>query len=108
MPQLFDSLYEAAHKHFDLPIERLVALLRVALTSFCLIALATAPERQLLHPQIFELILAAYILFGLAVVVLAIAGTFRTGWQLPVHLIDIAVISILMYFLQLLSTTFVI
>jgi signal transduction histidine kinase len=108
MEQLFTALYAAGHKSFDLPTERLVALLRVALASFCLVTIATAPD---LKPQIarpFELILATYALFGLGVALLPTIGRYRTGWQLPVHLIDVGIISILIYFVQALSTTFLI
>jgi signal transduction histidine kinase len=106
MLQMFDALYAAGHKPFDLAIERLIALLRVALTLFCLIAFATAPWPQLRDRTIFELLLAAYAVFGLSVALLPTIGRLRTGWQLPVHLIDIGVISTLMYFLQNLSSTF--
>ena len=54
----------------------------------------------------FELILAAYALFGLGVALLPTIGRLRTGWQLPAHLIDIGVISVLMFFLQRLSVFF--
>ena len=106
MPRLFDALYAAGHKPFDLTIERLVALLRVALAAFCLIEFATIPGLQPRDTLLFELILTAYALFGLSVALLPIIGRFRTGWQLPVHIIDIGVVSILMYFLETLSPTF--
>lgn len=105
MPQLLDSLYAAGHKPFDLQIERLVALLRVVMTAFCMTAFA-AVTANVPNPPKFDLILWGYILFGVAVALLPTVGKFRTGWQLPVHLVDIAVISILMYFIQSLSTTF--
>ena len=103
---LFKALYAAGHKSFDLPIERLIALLRVALTSFCLTALITASGPQSKYTAPFELILAVYALFGLSVTLLPTIGRLRTGWQLPAHLIDIGVISILMFFLQRLSVFF--
>ena len=103
---LFKSLYAAGHRSFDLPIERLMALLRVALTLFCLTALITASEPQSKYTAQFELILAVYALFGLGVALLPTIGRLRTGWQLPAHLIDIGVISILMFFLQRLSAFF--
>jgi len=106
MPQLLDALYVAGHKPFDLQIERLVALLRVTLTLFCLGAFATIPGRQQPDLPIFELILAAYTIFGLVVALLPFVGRFRTGWQLPVHVIDIGVISVVMYFLKDFSNTF--
>ena len=106
MEQFFAALYAAGHKSFDLPTERLVALLRFALASLCAVALATAPglRPQVAHP--FELITAAYAFFGLGVALIPTVGGHRTGWQLPVHLIDIGIISILTYFIQTLSTTF--
>ncbi len=106
MQQMFDALYAAGHKPFDLAVERLIAFLRVSLTLFSLIAFATSPWPQLLGRENFELILAAYAVFGLGVALLPTLGGLRTGWQLPVHLIDIGVISVLMYFLQTLSSTF--
>jgi signal transduction histidine kinase len=105
MEQLLSALYAAGHKSFDLPIERLIAVLRVALTAFCFVVLTTTSGLQpnLIAP--FALILATYGLFGLGVALLPTIAGFRTGWQLPVHLIDIGVISILVYF-EKLSTAF--
>jgi signal transduction histidine kinase len=105
MEQLFSALYAAGHKSFDLSIERLIAVLRVALTAFCFVVLTTAPG---LRPNLivpFALILATYGLFGLGAALLPTITRVRTGWQLPVHLIDIGVISILIYF-EKLSTAF--
>jgi len=87
MERLFTALYAAGHKSFDLPTERLVALLRVTLTLFCLVAVAKAPGlgRQIVQP--FELILAAYALFGLGVALLpllvgsGLAGSSRCTWS---------------------------
>jgi len=106
MPQMIDALYAAGHKPFDLAVERLIALLRVLLTLFCLVDFATAQLPQFYERSAFESILVAYIVFGSIVAWLPIIGKLRTGWQLPVHLIDAGVISYLMYFLQNLSSTF--
>jgi signal transduction histidine kinase len=106
MPQMLDALYAAGHKPFDLALERLIALLRVSLTLFCFIDFATASGPQLFERSVFESILVAYTVFGLIVAWMPIIGRLRTGWQLPVHLIDIGVISYLMYFLQNQSNTF--
>ena len=103
---MFEELYAAGHKPFDLAIERLVALLRVLFALFCLIDFASARGPQPLDQSTFELILVAYAVFGLIVAWLPIMGKLRTGWQLPVHLIDIGVISVLTYLLQNLSSTF--
>lgn len=96
------ALYAAGHKSFDLPIERLVAFLRIALTTFCFVIVASSPLLQLTQP--LELILATYMLFGVGVALLPTIGKYRTGWQLPVHLIDIGVVSTLMYFTQRISS----
>src|SRR6185437_7230356 len=106
MRQMFDALYAAGHKPFDLAVERLIAFLRVSLALFSLIAFVTSPWPQLQSREQFELILAIYAVFGLGVALLPTLAGLRTGWQLPVHLIDIGVISVLMYFLQSLSSTF--
>jgi signal transduction histidine kinase len=106
MPRLLGALYAAGHKPFDLTIERLVALLRVSLTLFCFVDLLIAPELQIYNRADFELVLVAYAVFGLIVAWLPTFGKIRTGWQLPVHVIDIGVISYLMYFLQSFSSTF--
>src|SRR5450759_2451725 len=108
MSQMLDALYAVGHKPFDLALERLIALLRVSLTLFCLIDFATAPGPQLFERSVFESILVAYTVFGLIVAWMPIIGRLRTGWQLPVHLIDIGVISILMYILQNRSSTFLV
>jgi signal transduction histidine kinase len=104
--ELFNDLYLAGHKSFDLPIERLVAFLRIALTAFCLAVLITTPESQRPYTAPFQLLLAAYALVGVTSALLPTIGRYRTGWQLPVHLIDIGVVSILMYFSERLATTF--
>jgi signal transduction histidine kinase len=106
MAQMFDALYAAGHKPFDLALERLIALLRASLALFCLIdfTLTLGPQRY--DRSVFELVLVAYTVFGLVVAWLPTIGRLRTGWQLPVHVIDIGVISYLMYFLQNVSSTF--
>ena len=106
MSWVFDALYAAGHKPFDLAIERLVALLRVTLTLFCFVDFITAPGLQHYDRSQFVLVLVAYTVFGIIVAWLPTIGKVRTGWQLPVHVIDIGVISYLMYFLQSLSSTF--
>ena len=106
MPQIFDELYAAGHKPFDLAIERLVALLRVVLALLCLIDFTTQSGPRPYDRSTFELILVVYTVFGLIVAWLPTIGRLRTGWQLPVHLIDISVISVLMYFLREESRTF--
>lgn len=95
------ALYAAGHKSFDLPIERLMAFLRIALTTFCFVFVASS---TLLLAKPLELILATYMLFGVGVALLPTIGKYRTGWQLPVHLIDIGVVSTLMYFTQSISS----
>jgi signal transduction histidine kinase len=106
MVQMFDALYAAGHKPFDLALERLIALLRVSLALFCLIDIALAQGPLQFDRSVFELVLVAYTVFGLIVAWLPTIGRLRTGWQLPVHVIDIGVISYLMYFLQNISNTF--
>ena len=106
MTRLFNALYASGHKSFDLQIERLIAFLRVALTVFCFAVFITSPG---LRPQLagpFALILATYALFGVGVALLPTIGKYRTGWQLPVHLIDIGVVSILTYFIHSVSAAF--
>ena len=106
MNRLFNALYAAGHKSFDLPIERLIALLRIALTAFCFIVINTLPGLQPQYTAQFDLILATYALFGVSVALLPTIGKYRTGWQLPVHLIDIGVVSILMNLIQSISAAF--
>jgi signal transduction histidine kinase len=106
MTGFFDALYAAGHKSFDLQIERLIALLRIVLTTYCLAALITSFGLPSEITAPFVVILATYALFGLGVVLLPIIGKYRTGWQLPVHLIDIGVVSILTYFIHSVSAAF--
>jgi signal transduction histidine kinase len=103
-----DTLYAAGHKSFDLPIERLVALLRIALTCFCFVVISTLSGPQLQYREPLQFILVTYALFGLGVALLPTIGKFRTGWQLPVHVIDVGVVSILMYFIETVSAAFLI
>src|SRR3974390_2915203 len=105
-PFRLESLYAAGHRPFDLAIERLVALLRFCLALFCLADLPAGPEPQLYDRSVFQSILVAYTIFSLIVASLPTIGRLRTGWQLPVHLIDIGVISYLVYFFPNLSSSF--
>src|SRR3974377_1405997 len=105
-PQLFEALYAAGHKPFDLAIERLIALLRFCLALFCLADLPAGPEPQLYDRSVFESVLVAYTIFSLIVASLPTIARLRTGWQLPVHLIDLGVISYLVYFFPTLSSSF--
>jgi signal transduction histidine kinase len=106
--QFANTLYAAGHKSFDLPIERLVALLRVALTFFCFFVISTLSGPQLQYRQPLQAILITYALFGLGVALLPMIGNFRTGWQLPVHIVDVGVVSILMYYVETVSAAFLI
>jgi signal transduction histidine kinase len=89
-----------------LAIERLIALLRVSLTIFCLVDFSTLENPGSYDRSIFAFVLIAYAVFGLVVAWFPIIGKIRTGWQLPVHVIDIGVVSYLMYFSRALSSTF--
>jgi signal transduction histidine kinase len=106
VPEIFDALYAAGHKPFDLAIERLVAILRVVLAFVCLVDFAKSPGPEHFDRPLFGLILVAYAVFGIIVAWLPTMGRLRTGWQLPVHLIDIGVVSALMYSLQRESNAF--
>ena len=109
MPQLIDTLYAAGHKPpFDFRTERLIGFLRVALTLLCLITFATTPGLPREIGQIFELLLGIYAFFGLVIVLLHGLGRDCSGWQIPVHVIDVGVISLLIFFLQKLSFIFLI
>src|SRR3974377_1354407 len=105
-PLLFETLYAAGHKPFDWAIERLITLLRFCLALFCLADLPAGPEPQLYDRSAFETILVAYTIFSLIVASLPTIARLRPGWQLPVHLIDIGVISYLMYFFPTFSSFF--
>jgi signal transduction histidine kinase len=106
MNRFADTLYAAGHKSFDLPIERLVALLRIALTCFCFVVITTLSGAQLQYREPLEFILITYALFGAGVALLPTIAKLRTGWQLPVHIIDVGVVSILMYFIETVSAAF--
>jgi len=107
MPQLIDALYAAGHKPpFDFRTERLIAFLRVALTLLCLITFATTPSLPREIGRIFELLLGIYALFGLVITLLHCIGKDWSGWQIPIHVIDVGVISLLIYFLPNLSFIF--
>src|SRR5438874_7448674 len=108
MNRFADTLYAAGHKSFDLPIERLVALLRIALTCFCFVVISNLSGPQLQDRDPLEVILITYALFGVGVALLPTIGKFQTGWQLPVHVIDVGVVSILMYFIETVSPAFLI
>jgi signal transduction histidine kinase len=106
MTRFFNALYAAGHKSFDLQIERLIALLRIVLTTFCFAVFITSSGLQPELTERFGLILATYALFGLGVALLPTVTKYRTGWQLPVHLIDVGVVSIFTYFINSVSAAF--
>lgn len=106
MEQLFKALYDAGHKSFDFSIERLVVLLRIVLTLFCLVIVATDFDNRQGLAQPLIIILATYAVFGLCIAVLPILGKFRTGWQLPVHFIDVGATAVLMSLGHVYSATF--
>jgi signal transduction histidine kinase len=106
MTRFFNALYAAGHKSFDLQIERLIALLRIVLTTFCFTVFITSSGLQPELTERFGLILATYALFGLGVALLPTVTKYRTGWQLPVHVIDIGVVSIFAYFINNVSAAF--
>ena len=83
-----------------------MVLLRIVLILFCLVELNTLPSLPDFDSSTLALILVAYAVFSFIIAWLPIVGKIRTGWQLPVHLIDIAVVSYLMYYSWILSSTF--
>jgi signal transduction histidine kinase len=107
MPSLAADLYSAGHKPFDLQIERLISLLRVALTAFATAAFYDDPIRAGQDTTIIIYVLGTYALFGLTVVSIPLIWKVRTGWQLPIHIIDVGMISLLMHFLERVSSPFI-
>jgi hypothetical protein len=99
-------VYLAGHKPFDSQVERLIALLRVALAAFSLVTFYLDPIRGDQNTLLIVAVLVAYTAFGLLVALIPIVGRFRTGWQLPVHLIDVGLISLLLFFLESVSKQF--
>jgi signal transduction histidine kinase len=107
MPQLFGKLSAAGNNPFDFQIERLIALLRLVFTSYCLVFFISEPTTQ---PQFeaIKLILAVHTIFGTYIALRLFFGGLHTRWQLPVHLADIVIISTLIHLLGATSTTFLI
>ena len=106
MSGLPETLYLAGHKPFDFQLERLIALLRVALAAFSVVTFYMDPIRGDQNTSVIVVVLTAYAAFGLLVALIPIIGRFRTGWQLPVHLVDIGLISLLLFFLESVSRQF--
>ena len=100
MSGLPEALYLAGHKPFDFQLERLIGLLRVTLAGFSVVTFYMDPTRIDQNTFAIVTVLAAYAVFGLLVALIPITGRFRTGWQLPVHLVDIGLISLLLFFLE--------
>src|SRR5262245_47927544 len=99
MPQFLKTFFAAGNKPADLQTERLIALLRVSVTLFWLISFVAHPQT---NDSTIELILAGYTIFGLYITLLAFLGKLR----LQAHIADIAVVSLLRYFLGHTSSTF--
>jgi signal transduction histidine kinase len=106
MSGLPETLYSAGHKPFDFQVERLIALLRVALAAFSIVTFYVDPIRGDQNPTLIVAALIAYAMFGVLVASVPVIGHFRTGWQLPVHMVDIGLISLLLFFLENISKQF--
>ncbi len=106
MPSLPEALYSAGHKPFDFQVERLIALLRVALAAFSVVTFYVDPIRGDQNTLVIVAVLVAYTAFGLLVALIPIIGRVQTGWQLPVHLVDVGLISLLLFFLESVSRQF--
>jgi signal transduction histidine kinase len=107
VPRLVEDLYSAAHKPFDLQVERLITLLRVALTAFAVVAFYFDPIRTGQDTSIIIPLLGIYTLFGFVVIFIPLIGRARTGWQLPVHIIDVGMVALLMHFMERVSSPFI-
>jgi signal transduction histidine kinase len=103
MAALTEELYSAGHKLFDLQVERLIVLLRVTLAAFSAVAFLVDPEHGTTNASAIVAILVGYTAFGVIVAVISFIARARTGWQLPVHLVDTGMIALLMYFLDPIS-----
>jgi signal transduction histidine kinase len=103
---LAEELYSAGHRPFDLHVERLIALLRVALTVFSAAGIYEASILLNQNKSATILLFAAYGVFALGVVAISLISQARTGWQLPTHLVDIGMVSLLMHFLETSSPFF--
>jgi hypothetical protein len=68
VPRLVEDLYSAAHKPFDLQVERLIALLRVALIAFAIAAFYDDAIRAGQDTSIIISLLGIYTLFGFVVI----------------------------------------
>jgi signal transduction histidine kinase len=104
MAALTEELYSAGHKLFDLQVERLIMLLRVTLAAFSLAAFVVSPGQEDLTTSPVVAILSAYTIFAIVVALISVLTRARTGWQLPVHLVDIGIIALLLFFLEPISS----
>jgi signal transduction histidine kinase len=107
IPGLVEDLYSAGHKPFDLQVERLITFLRVALTAFAAAAFYDDPIRAGQETSAIIYLLGIYMLFGFAVALIPVLGHVRTGWQLPIHIVDVGMIALLMHFLERVSSPFI-
>jgi signal transduction histidine kinase len=96
--QLPETLYSAGHKPFDPQIERLIAFLRVVLAAFSLVLVSLDPIGRDQDRLAIIAVLIAYTAFAMIIAFIPVVGKFRTGWQLPVHLVDVGLISLLLNF----------
>jgi signal transduction histidine kinase len=96
--RLPETLYSAGHKPFDPQIERLIAFLRVVLAAFSLVLVSLDPIGRDQDRLAIIAVLIAYTAFAMIIAFVPVVGKFTTGWQLPVHLIDVGLISLLLNF----------
>ena len=97
MPQLWKALHEAGHRPFDLQIERLIAAARVALSGFTLLTMYLDPAEFPDNVSEISITLSVYLALALITLSVAINGRIRPEWHILLHICDIALISLSMY-----------
>src|SRR5690348_8849000 len=97
MPLWGDVLLSAGYRPFDLQVERLIAVSRVALITFARLALALDPTDRSQNWQFALVVLLCYAGVATLAAALELSPLARATWRLPLHVLDIGMVSALMF-----------
>lgn len=81
---------------YSFPSELLIAVARLALAGFGALAVYIDPTQPARYSDITNAIILIYAIFAAAIVAISLVATLRANWV--AHVIDIAIISALIYF----------
>jgi signal transduction histidine kinase len=98
MLQRWEAVRRSAERGaLDFSIERVLAFSRLTLVAFTLLAVQFDSTEVVESVRWISIILVGYVTLALIVAVMVVMRSLRPAWHLPIYLVDIGVISVLMY-----------